>query len=130
MNLWNRPTEEEQRLGLNDDVDHLNQKSNHLQALRKHDEEQGSSSQPSSRFKSRINGHGTRGEGDKGNGEGSQGGGQPHMKKIGLELDGEILILGNAEDKAMNRFESIYSDRCEGPTNVDEVWFSGSHGGM
>ena len=52
------------------------------------------------------------------------------MKKSGLQLDGEILVLGNAEDNAMNRFESLYHDRCDGETNVDEVWFSGCHGGM
>jgi uncharacterized protein (DUF2235 family) len=130
MNLWNRPTEEEQKLALNVDVDHLNRIPNHFQEPQKHNEkdaknpkhrhEQGSSSSPSSQpsIQPRINGHGTRG------------GGEPHMKNSGLELDGEILVLDNAEDKAMNRFESIYSDRCDGPTNVDEVWFSGCHGGM
>ena len=127
MNLWNRPTEEEQKLALNVDVDHLNRIPNHFQEQQKHGEEgaknpkhrheQGSSSSPSSqpsKIQPRINGHDTK----------------AHIQKSGLELDGEILVLDNAEDKAMNRFESIYSDRCDGPTNVDEVWFSGCHGGM
>ncbi|KAF8727627.1 hypothetical protein AX14_003737 [Amanita brunnescens Koide BX004] len=127
MNLWNRPTEDEKKLGLDVNAGRLSQMTKHSQEHDvdaknpEHHHEQGSSSSsssPSLRLKSKVNGHDTRGNG----------GGEPHLKKSGLELDGEILVLGNAEDKAMNRYESIYSDKYDGQTNVDEVWFSGCHG--
>ena len=92
--------------------------------------EQGSSPlNPLPKPKPRTNGHTARVNGHNGTGEGSNGNSDLLRRASTVELEGEILVLNNAEDRAMNRFESINSDRCE-KTDVDEVWFAGSHGGM
>ncbi|KAF8718271.1 hypothetical protein AX14_011954 [Amanita brunnescens Koide BX004] len=126
MNLWNTPTKDEEKLGLNV----------YLHPCRKHDgevamspkHEQGSSPlNPLPKPKPRTNGHTARVNGHNGTGEGSNGNSDLLRRASTVELEGEILVLNNAEDRAMNRFESINSDRCE-KTDVDEVWFAGSHG--
>lgn len=140
-NLWNRPTEDEKKLGIHE----LDQRLQRLKQM--HDEkdekhpghhhhhEQRSNSLPASplsRFGSK-NGHGhdTNVSDISGDDKGSDGEhGQHHSHKNSINRGAKIWTLGNKQDKALNRFESMYSDRSsDGPSDVEEVWFAGCHCG-
>jgi len=139
-NLWNRPTEAEQKLGFED----LQQRLQNLQEQLKHDKEdekheghhhehkEGASSLPSSplpRFGSKKNGHDTNGNGTNGDDKASVDDEHHHSKKSSIHRGAKIWTLGNKGDRDMNRFESMYSEHSGGPTSVEEVWFSGCHCG-
>ncbi|KAF8330662.1 hypothetical protein F5887DRAFT_78389 [Amanita rubescens] len=121
MDLWSTATEDEQKLS--------NQKPEHFQELQKqHEEDRKHSMQlfhkhssKLSRLQAKTNGHDTNSNDD---GKGSNGGPQHRT------FNGELVVLEDLkrEDQKMDYYESTYSDRYNGPTDVDEVWFAGCHG--
>ncbi|KAF8330655.1 hypothetical protein F5887DRAFT_1178523 [Amanita rubescens] len=121
MDLWSTPTEDEQKLA--------NQKPEHFQELQKqHEEDKKHSARLAhehlstlSRLQAKINGHDTNR---------NDGGLQFHTEKRGLDFNGELVVLEDlkVEDQKMDYYEATYSNRYNGPTNVDEVWFAGCHG--
>lgn len=135
VNLWNRPTEDEQKLGFEE----LQQRLQYLQEQEKHDKEDArheghhhassSPSSPLSRFGSKKNGQDTNGNGTNGDDKGSVDGEHHHSKKSSIHRGAKIWTLGNKGDRDMNRFESMYAEHSGGPTNVEEVWFAGCHCG-
>lgn len=129
MDLWTTATEDEEKLA--------NQKPEHFRELQKqHEEDKKHSahlvhehSSTLSRFQAKINIHDTNSnDGSKGN----NGDLQFRDEKRGSDFNGELVVLENLkkEDQRMDCYEQTYSDRYKGPTNVDEVWFAGCHGGM
>ena len=123
MDLWSTATEDEQKLS--------NQKPEHFQELQKqHEEDKKHSARlvhehlsTFSRFQAKINGHHINS---------NDGGLQFHTEKRGSDFNGELVVLEDLkiEDQKMDSYEATYSDQYNGPTDVDEVWFAGCHGGM
>lgn len=128
IDLWRSPTEDEQKLA--------NQKPEHFQELQKqHEEDKKHSarlvhehSTTLSRLQVKINGQDTS---SNDGGKGSDGL-QFRTEKRGLNFNGELIVLEDLEkeDERMGYWEATYPDRYSGPTDVDEVWFAGCHGGM
>ncbi|PFH47920.1 hypothetical protein AMATHDRAFT_6302 [Amanita thiersii Skay4041] len=101
-NLWNRPNDEELKLGIHsthsDEKDILCDDDQHEDDAHSHE-------------------HSANGDTSKGNGA-------PKGKRG--KRGARIWTMDNDTDQAMNRYESIYSERRQ-PSDIEEVWFAGCH---
>lgn len=109
-NLWNRPTAEEEKLGLPDpsrlgapNVPALSKQatvdSDEVSVLFKDDKTK----------KEKANGHTKKS--------------RPGRVSLGIRTI-------NSDDKLLNSYERMYSEKHEHMTDIEEVWFAGCHCGM
>ena len=109
IDLWSTATEDEQKLS--------NQKPEHFKELQKqHEEDKKHSAHLFHKHSSKLSRLQAKTNGD------------PQLRTS----NGELVVLEDlkVEDQKMDCYEATYSDRYNGPTDVDEVWFAGCHGGM
>ncbi|KAJ2924608.1 hypothetical protein H1R20_g12474, partial [Candolleomyces eurysporus] len=107
-NLWNRPTSEEEKLGL---PDPSHSAEPNVPALSK--DATVDSDEVSFLFKD-----------DKKRNEKTNGQAKKPRQGRGMTLG---IRTVNSDDKLMNAYERIYSERNERMTDIEEVWFAGCH---